>query len=151
MTTYNVYRNGEKVASGLKEKAFTDTGLTPNTSYEYQVSAENSTGESELSDPVNVKTKYSVPVSVEVSPKTNNLEVGAARNLTATVLPETAKQTVTWASSDETTVSVDSNGKVTAVKAGSAIITATSTDNASIEGMATVNVTEPEPPADGEA
>lgn len=151
MTTYNVYRNGEKVASGLKEKAFTDTGLTPNTSYEYQVSAENSTGESELSDPVNVKTKYSDPASIEVSPKTNNLEVDATRSLTATVLPETAKQTVTWASSDDATVSVDSNGKVTAVKAGSAIITATSTDNASIKGTATVNVTEPEPPADGEA
>lgn len=151
MTTYNVYRNGNKVASGLKVKTFTDTELTPNTEYEYQVSAENSVGESELSDPIKVKTNDSEPATVDVTPKTNNLEVGATRNLTASVTPSTAKQSVTWSSSDTEIATVDTNGKVTAVAAGTATITATATEKTSVKGTATVNVTEPEPdPGDGE-
>ncbi|GIN86972.1 hypothetical protein J6TS2_33580 [Heyndrickxia sporothermodurans] len=146
MTTYNVYRDGEKVASGLKGKSYTDISLTANTEYKYQVSAENSAGESELSEPITIKTNYSDPESVEVSPKTNNLEVGATRNLSATVTPSTAKQTVTWSSSDTSLATVDSSGKVTAVKEGTVTITATSTENTNIKGTATVNVNEPEPP-----
>ena len=148
--TYNVYRDGKKVKSGLTEKTFTDTGLTPNTEYTYQVSAENDVGESELSDPIKVKTNYSDPTAVDISPKTNNLEVGATRNLSAAVTPDTAKQTVTWTSSDPQVATVDSNGKVTAVAAGTATITATSTEKTSIKGTATVNVTEPESPPEGE-
>src|SRR5690625_550529 len=144
-TTYNVYRNSEKVATGLTEKSYTDTGLTPNTEYTYQVSAENSAGESELSDPITVTTDYSTPTAVEVSPKTNNLEVGATRNLTATVSPDTAKQTVSWSSSDDAIATVDNNGKVTAVGAGTATITVTSTEKSDVKDTATVNVTEPDP------
>lgn len=146
MTTYNVYRDGKKVKSGLNEKTFTDTGLTPNTEYTYQVSSENNTGESELSDPIKVKTNFSDPTTVDISPKTNNLEVGATRNLSAAVTPSTAKQTVTWSSSNDKVATVDSNGKVTAVSEGTATITATSTEKGTIKGTATVNVTEPEPP-----
>lgn len=150
-TTYNVYRDGEKVASGLSEKTFNDTGLIPNTSYEYQVSAENIIGESELSDPITVKTNYSTPSSVEISPKTNNLEVDATRTLTATVQPSTAKQTVTWSSSDDAIATVDNAGKVTAVGEGTATITATSTEKSDVIDTATVNVTEPDPdPEQGE-
>lgn len=143
MTTYNVYRDGNKIKTGLTEKAFTDAGLTPNTSYKYQVSAESGAGESELSEPITVKTKYSDPTSVEVSPKTNNLEVGATRNLTATVQPSTAKQSVTWSSNDNAIATVDNTGKVTAVSEGTATITATSTEKTSIKGTATINVTGP--------
>ena len=148
MTTYNVYRDGKKVKSGLTENAFTDTGLTPNTEYAYQVSSENNSGESELSDPIKVTTNYSDPTAVDISPKTNNLEVGATRNLTAAVTPSTAKQTVTWSSSDATIATVDANGKVTAVGEGTATITATSTEKSTVKGTATVNVTEPEPDTD---
>ena len=126
-------------------RSYTDTGLTPNTEYTYQVSAENSAGESELSDPITVTTDYSTPTAVEVSPKTNNLEVGATRNLTATVSPDTAKQTVSWSSSDDAIATVDNNGKVTAVGAGTATITVTSTEKSDVKDTATVNVTEPDP------
>ncbi|MBS4198612.1 Ig-like domain-containing protein [Bacillus sp. FJAT-49732] len=143
MTTYNVYRDGTKVKSGLTENAFTDSELTPNTEYSYQVSAENSFGESELSDPIKVMTNYSDPTAVDISPKNNNLDVDAIRNLSATVTPSTAKQTVNWTSSDTNIVTVDVNGKVTGISAGTATITATSTENASIKGTATVNVNEP--------
>lgn len=143
MVTYNVYRDGSKIASGLTDKSYTDDSLTPNTQYQYQVSAENSAGESELFDPVTVKTNYSEPQSIEVSPKTNNLNVGGTKNLTAEVSPDTAKQTVTWSSSDDKIATVDTNGKVTSVSKGQVTITATSTDKGDVKGTATVNVKQP--------
>lgn len=148
MTTYNVYRDGEKVASGLKEKSYTDTNLTPNTEYTYEVSAENSAGESELSESVTITTDYSPVESVTVSPKTNNLEVGATRQLTAKVEPSTADQTVGWATSNRSIVAVDQNGLIEAIAPGSARIEVTAGGKLD---SATVNVTvppepEPEPP-----
>ncbi|WP_077317579.1 Ig-like domain-containing protein [Virgibacillus proomii] len=143
MVTYNVYRDGSKVASGLKEKTYTDEGLTPNTQYQYQVSAENLVGESELSDLVTLTTNYSEPQSIDVSPKTNNLNVGGLKNLTAKVSPDTAKQTVTWSSTDDKIATIDTNGKVSAVSKGQVTITATSTDKGDVKGTATVNVKQP--------
>lgn len=64
-TTYNVYRDGEKIKSGLTAKSYTDTGLKPNTTYEYQVSAQNEFGESELSSPISVKTNGVEPDAPE--------------------------------------------------------------------------------------
>lgn len=142
-TTYKIYRDGSEVASGITEKTYTDTELTPNTTYEYQVSAVNETGESELSSPVSVTTDYSAPESVSVSPATNNLTVGGTRNLSASVSPSTAKQTVTWSSSNESVATVDASGQVSAVSAGSATITATAEDDNGITGTASVNVTQP--------
>ena len=56
------------------------------------------------------------------------LTEGETETLTATVAPNGATdKTVTWSSSDETVAAVDANGVVTAVKAGTATITATAT------------------------
>ena len=53
--TYNVYRDGAPVASGLVDNSYTDTGLTNNTTYLYAVSATYSDGEeSGLSESVEV-------------------------------------------------------------------------------------------------
>lgn len=92
MTTYNVYRNDEKIASGLTEKTFTDTGLEPNTEYKYRVSAENEYGESELSDPIMVKTLPVSVTGVSVSPMTSSAESGTSgnRQLTVAIEPENA-------------------------------------------------------------
>ncbi len=46
--------------------------------------------------------------------------------LTATVLPDDAPQEITWESSDTDVATVDDNGLVTAVEAGTTIVTATS-------------------------
>ncbi len=43
--TYNVYRDGSVVASGLTSNVYTDTGLMNNSSYEYSLTATYSDGE----------------------------------------------------------------------------------------------------------
>lgn len=79
-----------------------------------------------------VKTSAKVTVTTKVEQITLNktegvLTVGNSVTVTATVTPDNAANaTVNWTSSDETVATVDSNGMVTAVAAGSATITATS-------------------------
>ena len=71
-----------------------------------------------------------VPVSgIEISDTALSLEEGDEVLLTAAVMPDNATdKSVTWASSDETVARVDGNGNVSAVRAGTATITVTSTD-----------------------
>ena len=64
------------------------------------------------------------PTSVSVSPSSVTLTEGQSRYLTATVYPSNASQLVTWTSSNANIASISSGGKVTAVNAGTAIITA---------------------------
>ena len=70
------------------------------------------------------------------------LEAESTSTLTAATTPaEATPNTVTWTSSDETVATVDENGVVTAVAAGTATITATSDDNPSVSDSITVTVT----------
>ena len=79
-----------------------------------------------------VKTSAKVTVTTKVEQialsKTEGvLTVGNSVTVTATVTPDNATNTtINWTSSDEKVATVDSNGKVTAVAAGNATITATS-------------------------
>ena len=67
--------------------------------------------------------------SVSLDKTSMTLTVGETQTLTATVTPDNAQdKSVTWSSSDATVATVDQDGKVTAVKAGSATITVTTTD-----------------------
>lgn len=73
-TTYNVYRDGEQIASELTSATYTDTDLSPNTTYEYQVSTVNDFGESELSTAISVTTDEASPdepEGLEASDKTD--------------------------------------------------------------------------------
>ena len=85
-----------------------------------------------------------VPATVGVSGgslnKTSlNLLEGGSETLTATVAPDNAtNKSVSWKSSDNGVATVDNSGKVTAVKAGSATITVTTSDGSKI---ATCSVT----------
>lgn len=76
-----------------------------------------------------------------------NLEKGKSIDLVASLIPENpANSEIIWSSSNEEAVTVDENGKITAVndqKAGgdNAIITATSASNPSVKASVKVNVT----------
>lgn len=80
--------------------------------------------------------------SVKVSPATATLPVGAAMKLTATVVTTGfARKDVTWTSSNEN-VTVDANGVVN-IKSGAtgtATITATSVEDTTKSGIATITV-----------
>lgn len=66
---------------------------------------------------------------VAVNAKSFTLTKGQSRQLTATVSPENASyKTVTWTSSNKKVVRVDEKGKVTAVSAGNATVTAKTKD-----------------------
>lgn len=68
------------------------------------------------------------PMSVSVAPSSVTLTEGGSRYLTATVHPSNATQSVSWSSSNSSVVSVSSSGKITAIKAGTATITATTSN-----------------------
>ena len=72
-----------------------------------------------------------VPIeSIHVNKDTMSLTEGESATLTATISPSntTLDKTVKWSSSNTAVASVDSAGKVTAKKAGTAVITATSSN-----------------------
>ena len=81
------------------------------------------------------------PTSVAVAPTTLALKVGETGELTATVLPADAEQSVTWTSADTSIATVDAHGKVTAVAVGTVKIVATSTVDATLKGECEVTVT----------
>lgn len=89
--------------------------------------------------------RQAVPVaSVSLDQTSLEMTVGDEVTLTATVAPADADvKTVSWSSSDEGVATV-SDGKVTAVGAGSATITVTTTDGGKTATCA-VTVTEPAP------
>ena len=62
--------------------------------------------------------------SISLDASSVSMETGDTKSLTATVTPSTWKGTVNWSSSDESVATVDSSGKITAVSAGKATITA---------------------------
>ena len=67
---------------------------------------------------------------VSLNKSATTLTEGESETLTATITPSnaTGDKTVKWSSSNEAVATVDSNGKVTAKKAGTAVITATSSN-----------------------
>ncbi len=82
-------------------------------------------------------------IAVSLDKTTLSLQTGGTAKLTATVTPTTtADKTVTWKSSDEDVIAVDTNGNVTAVGKGSATITATSNVDTTKSATCSVTVTE---------
>jgi len=80
-----------------------------------------------------VLTNANVPVvpvtGVTVSPASATINAGATVQLTATVAPANAtNQAVSWTSSNTAVATVSASGLVTAIAAGTATITATTTD-----------------------
>ena len=89
---------------------------------------------------VKVKTDEIVPTDISLSQNSLVLAIGSDASLSADVLPaDASNKKVTWESSNSNVVTV-SNGQVTAVGAGSAIVTA-STHNG-IKATCSVTVTQ---------
>lgn len=84
-----------------------------------------------------------IPVeSVSLNKTGIEIVIGVAQTLIATVLPENAAdKSVTWASSDESIAAVSSDGVVTGVAVGSAVITVTTRDGGK-KATCTVSVSE---------
>lgn len=80
------------------------------------------------SNDCDVTVDYRRPTSVTISPSTLNLPISHTSNLTAKVSPSNAKYELTWSCNQNDVVSVSSTGKVTALKAGTAVVTVR-TDN----------------------
>ena len=85
-----------------------------------------------------------VPVAgVSLNKTSLSLTKGSTETLTATITPNNAtNKNVTWSSSKTSVATVDSNGMVTAVSSGSAIITVTTADG-SISASCQVTVSNP--------
>ena len=67
-----------------------------------------------------------LPTSVTLNPTSKTVKVGEIFTVTPTVLPSNAtNKNVTWKSSNTSVATVDSNGKITGVKAGTSTVTCT--------------------------
>ena len=102
--------NGSGVVTALKGGTTTITVSTGNVTAECKVTVETP-----------VVTGISLPQT------TTYVAVGGSEKLTYTLTPAGADAKLTWTSSDKRYVTVDDNGVVTGVSAGSARITATTT------------------------
>jgi uncharacterized protein YjdB len=89
---------------------------------------------------VTVKQKEIAITGISLNKSTTSLTEGESETLTATITPSnaTGDKTVKWSSSNGVVAAVDSNGKVTAKKAGTAVITATSSNGKSASCTVTV-------------
>ena len=89
---------------------------------------------------VTVKQKEIAITGISLNKSTTSLTEGESETLTATITPSnaTGDKTVKWSSSNEAVAAVDSNGKVTAKKAGTAVITVTSSNGKNASCTVTV-------------
>ena len=81
--------------------------------------------------------------SITLSSSNLIISKGQSKTLTATIAPSNAdNKSLQWSSSDTSVATVDQNGKVTAVKGGTATIYATATDGSGTKGSCAVSVEE---------
>lgn len=118
-----IFKGDNLLASGVQMEAYSvedkGKGVCFNV-YCYNVqpgiTIDYSDGSSKLSD--------GTIASISLNYSKYSLTVGQSKTLVAAVSPESAKSTVTWYSSNNKVATVNSTGKVTAKKAGTATITA---------------------------
>ncbi len=91
-------------------------------------------------NPYTPETPITIDVTgVELNYEDKSISVGDTFNLIATIIPNTATdKSVTWSSSDNGIATV-SNGRVSAIKAGTATITATTSNGITATCFVTVN------------
>lgn len=132
-------------------------GLAPATSYNFQLKAFRGTfnvnatfgGLSNVAAASTAPPPAPVVTTVTVNPVTASLAVGATAALQATVKDGQGNvmtgQSVSWATDNPSAATVNASGVVTGVAAGSATITATSSDKSGTANI-TVSANPPPPP-----
>ena len=121
--------NAEGVVTAIKEGTATITATTNDGS--------------NLKATCTVKVSIMPVASITLNITEKTLEEGETVNLTASVLPANASnKSLAWTSSDENIATVDANGLVTAVKEGTATITAKANDGSNVSAQCTINVSD---------
>ena len=149
------FKNGTWKCIGLD-------GQEVNVVFTGNTTASDANAEIKIPDPANIKKNgfgfrnltftanyEDIPTTgVTLSKDTLALVNGNSEKLTATVVPPETSQSVTWASDNETVATVEEDGTVHAVGAGTATITATAkvaaADGSMPSASCTVNVKEAE-------
>jgi uncharacterized protein YjdB len=80
------------------------------------------------------------PTSIKLNKTSLSLRIGSTYQLTATVVPDTAIQTLAWVSGKSSVASVSADGLVSAKREGTAVIRASSTRNSKVYRRIVVNV-----------
>ncbi|MGB7395140.1 MAG: Ig-like domain-containing protein, partial [Pricia sp.] len=116
-------------------------GSTETARFEYTINDGNLGNDANATITVTVEGDAVAVTGITVLPETATVTVGDTQQLTAVVQPNDAtEQGVQWSSGDINVVTVDNNGRVTAVGPGTAVIRATSVGDASITDTSTVTV-----------
>ena len=134
--------SGSTLPGGLNLEKDTITG-TPTTAGDstFIVTATNTNGSDSKEYTLTINPAPVLVTGISLNNSNLSLYTGKTATLTATVTPENAtNKAVTWKSSDDTIATVDNNGKVTAVKEGTATITATAADGSGVYATCTVTV-----------
>ena len=137
--TWSVTSGSLPAGLSLNGNTITGTPTAASTST-FTVKAQNSYGSDSKQLSIAIDSATTTPVTgVTLNKSTTELIVDQSETLTATVKPDNAtNKNVTWSSSAESVATVDTNGKVTAVGAGTADITVKTQDG---EKIATCTVT----------
>ena len=85
--------------------------------------------DTKIKEDITLVAKWSLADNLELKVKEMSLQIGDKTNLTVTNLPSgVSSKDLVWTSSDESVVTVDQNGNVKALKAGTANITLKTSD-----------------------
>ena len=138
------------INSATSDSYTTEATTTSMSGYQYRCVVKSASGVSVISQAATLKVQAK-PASVPVTGVTLNktalsLTVGGTETLTATIAPNNAtNKNVTWYSSNSAVATVDQNGNVEAVGAGTANITVT-TEDGSFTATCAVTVEKPYTP-----
>ena len=137
-------------ASNIQENEYEFTGLIQENEYMVLIKVENDKGKDEKETETAIKAELPEVSSITLNKNTLTIPKGMEETIVATVLPINAKDTtITWTSSNNEIVVVNENGKVTAMKEGTATITATANGGTRINATCEITVTPPPPPTAG--
>lgn len=144
--TYQWYSNttasneGGALINGATNASYTPSVAAVGTKYYYCVVRVQGQDCSTTSSVATINVTQAI-TGITLNKNNTTLEVGETETLTATIAPNDATEVAEWVSSAPSVATVDQDGVVTAVAAGSATITCKSPTDNTIKGECAVTVT----------